>query len=604
LDDEEDFSCPPALETIEVQQQQIQERQQALDQQEQQVNVLNSLVQQSGSEDQQQFSQTIVRELAIAIKESMQSYQDMGENYEPSADELIDVLKNLENLAAINPALYRAIVDQIKTPTAAESGSDAHQPQQVGYNDDPTQLNGIHDQEVPTEDNAYEEINNHVSNGEDVVDLQNQMQNGHSEVDRAAPAQQIQQEMKAPSMTAEEMKKEQIRLQVEQEHEEMLKSMKQRKKQASPPPPPKTITVMAGSRSKAAWPIAPGCSVIKPVQIELMSGDQAYQEEMMKNRYEVAEAAGLKHVEVINGMEGERFYPEPMKDFDYPWAGSLKPVSSKMNSRQGQREDAGSMPYKGSLRHVNQKNRRQKKEDSDDDEMYGSAPWMGTLRHVNHENMVTKTIKPTPKFKKYPDEDAPNPFKGMQGRNAAPKYPLTPAAVFLPPEMGGAKEENVMEAEQVDRIRNNLRETRTVSSSLLKVLMPKLLKEHESKYEPLGHDESFNIMEEILAMQIGLSADQKVEDNDEAEQIIRAITHGEIDHSVYSQMADDLENAAQEKRKEKKSAKKVKKGTGKKKTKKTAAAGVEDSSKSGTEIEASASEVSIPPVAAPELTAA
>ena len=69
-------------------------------------------------------------------------------------------------------------------------------------------------------------------------------------------------------------------------------------------------------------------------------------------------------------------------------------------------------------------------------------------------------------------------------------------------------------------------------------------------------------------------------------------------------MADDLENAAQEKRKEKKSAKKVKKGTGKKKTKKTAAAGVEDSSKSGTEIEASASEVSIPPVAAPELTAA
>ena len=49
--------------------------------------------------------------------------------------------------------------------------------------------------------------------------------------------------------------------------------------------------------------------------------------------------------------------------------------------------------------------------------MYGKAPWMGTLRHVNHENMVTKTIKPTPKFKKYPDEDAPNPFKGMQGKN-------------------------------------------------------------------------------------------------------------------------------------------------------------------------------------------
>jgi hypothetical protein len=34
--------------------------------------------------------------------------------YEPSADELIDVLKNLENLAAANPGLYRTIVQQIK----------------------------------------------------------------------------------------------------------------------------------------------------------------------------------------------------------------------------------------------------------------------------------------------------------------------------------------------------------------------------------------------------------------------------------------------------------------------------------------------------------
>ena len=43
----------------------------------------------------------------------MEVYQGEG-TYEPSADELIDVLKNLENLAAANPALYRAIVDQIK----------------------------------------------------------------------------------------------------------------------------------------------------------------------------------------------------------------------------------------------------------------------------------------------------------------------------------------------------------------------------------------------------------------------------------------------------------------------------------------------------------
>ena len=42
----------------------------------------------------------------------MDNYQGM-ESYEPSADELINVLKNLENLAAASPALYRAIVDQI-----------------------------------------------------------------------------------------------------------------------------------------------------------------------------------------------------------------------------------------------------------------------------------------------------------------------------------------------------------------------------------------------------------------------------------------------------------------------------------------------------------
>merc|ERR1711936_689736 len=51
----------------------------------------------------------------------VQQISDMGqfgdEGYEPSADELIDVLKNLENLAAGNPALYRSIVDQIKGST-------------------------------------------------------------------------------------------------------------------------------------------------------------------------------------------------------------------------------------------------------------------------------------------------------------------------------------------------------------------------------------------------------------------------------------------------------------------------------------------------------
>jgi len=45
----------------------------------------------------------------------MGTYEEEG--FEPSADELIDVLKNLENLAAANPGLYKAIVEQIKENT-------------------------------------------------------------------------------------------------------------------------------------------------------------------------------------------------------------------------------------------------------------------------------------------------------------------------------------------------------------------------------------------------------------------------------------------------------------------------------------------------------
>jgi len=53
----------------------------------------------------------------------------------------------------------------------------------------------------------------------------------------------------------------------------------------------------------------------------------------------------------------------------------------------------------------------------------------------------------------------------------------------------------------------------------------------------------------------------KVEENDEAEQIIRAITQGDIGNEVYSQMADDLENAAKIKKQEKTKKKKKKKNT-------------------------------------------
>merc|ERR1712029_509706 len=105
--DEED-GCPPDLEAVEeVQvQQQVQQQQQVV--QQQQVHQ-----QQTEQEKLNQFLDSdLIRNLTIAIKAGMDNYQGM-ESYEPSADELINVLKNLENLAAASPALYRAIVDQI-----------------------------------------------------------------------------------------------------------------------------------------------------------------------------------------------------------------------------------------------------------------------------------------------------------------------------------------------------------------------------------------------------------------------------------------------------------------------------------------------------------
>merc|ERR1712048_886597 len=276
--------------------------------------------------------------------------------------------------------------------------------------------------------------------------------------------------------------------------------------------------------------------------------------------------------------------PTPMKDYDYAWSGSLRPVSKNMarGGRMGAPDDIGPSPWAGSLRHIDKNKMMKKKREKkmEDDEMYGSAPWMGTLRHVKHENKVFENIKP--RFKKYPDEDAPNPFEGTQGKDAKPVYPLTPAAVIPAGGSSSEAKKNRKQMEEVERITSGLRETRSLSGSLLKALMPKLLKEHESKYEPLGHDETFHIMEEILAMQIGLGDDTRVgdEENDEAEAMIRAITHGEIDNAVYSKMADDLEKAAQIKRKGDKPKKKKKKKTN-------------ASNSSASELATSASEVSV-----------
>jgi hypothetical protein len=173
--------------------------------------------------------------------------------------------------------------------------------------------------------------------------------------------------------------------------------------------------------------------------------------------------------------------------------------------------DDGQPAWTSSLRHVGDVASRKQKKKKNDDAIHGDAPWMGTLRHVVHENEVTKSFKVNQhQSKRYPDEDAGNPYESMQGSNARPHFPLTPAAVINGMSLSRDEMARREEDSEVSRIRNNIRQSQTVSTALLNVLMPKLLKEHESRHrEPLERDEAEKIMEEILAMQIGLNTEQQ-----------------------------------------------------------------------------------------------
>merc|ERR1712045_42505 len=171
-----------------------------------------------------------------------------------------------------------------------------------------------------------------------------------------------------------------------------------------------------------------------------------------------------------------------------------------------------------------------------------------------HDNKVTKQYGVNQhQSKRYPDEDAGNPYESIGGSNAKPAFPLTPAAIINGSVM--SRDEMARREEEVARIRSNIG-SKTVSTALLQVLMPKLLKMHESKYEPMEKADAEKIMEEILSMQAGLNPDQQADANEEAEMIIRAIMQDEVDNSVYSKMADDLEAAS--KRIKKRKVKKVK----------------------------------------------
>jgi len=302
----------------------------------------------------------------------------------------------------------------------------------------------------------------------------------------------------------------------------LAKQREAKMKKTAEPPKPKEITVIAGDG--------------KAVKVQLGVDKQE------DSRKQVAEAAGLKHV--------------PLPDFDAnddsAWAGSLK-RTSKTKARE--EVEIQENPWAGSLRHVNKPKGPERKDERDD--LYGGAPWMGTLRHVVHDNRVTKNYGVNQfQSKRYPDEDATNPFEASGGSAARPAFPLTPAAIINGSVLSRDEMARKEEEEELERIRSNIG-SKTVSSALLQVLMPKLLKMHETKYTPMDRVDAEKIMEEILGMQIGINPDQQADANEEAEMIIRAIMQDEVDKSVYSRMADDLE-AANKKIKKLKKAKKVK----------------------------------------------
>merc|ERR1719270_148809 len=516
------------IESVQVQQQQhyeetmVQQQQMQQNSFEQHEHQRVSFAEETYTREREEDSQAPPDLEPVEVQQ--QNFSDMAQfgdgAYEPSADELIDVLKNLENLAALNPGLYRTIVEQIK-------GSSSTFYEEVNT----TQQNGSTEQQYEQHSSMTEQVivEESTMSEESALLLQQQQ----LQLQQQQKQEKLEKELQAAkmSMSEEEFKQHQKmkRLEAEAQEEVRIALTKQREAKmkalrAAEPQKPKEITVIAGDG--------------KQVKIQL-GGDQ-----IEDSRKQVAEAAGLKHV--------------PLADFDdtdsSAWAGSLKKTAkTKIQSGRGE-EEMEENPWAGSLRHVKGPSKNKKHEDRDDDK--GSAPWMGTLRHVVHDNKVTRNYGVNQhQSKRYPDEDAGNPYESNQGANSRPQFPLTPAAIINGSVMSRDDMARREEEEEVARIRSNIG-SKTVSTALLQVLMPKLLKMHETKYDPMEKADAEAIMEEILGMQCGLNPDQQADANEEAEMIIRAIMQDEVDKSVYAKMADDLEHAAKKLKKRK--VKKVK----------------------------------------------
>merc|ERR1719244_716446 len=297
------------------QQQQV-ESETSLEQQQEKHNIESVQTVQNSYEEQQRVSfanETYTREREEdsqappdlePVEVQQQNFSDMAQfgdgAYEPSADELIDVLKNLENLAALNPGLYRTIVEQIKGSSTTYY-EEVNTTQQNGSNEQQYQEQMQYQQQMEFEQHQQEQMQyeQHSSMTEQVIVEESIMseesalllQQQQLQLQQQQKQEKLEQELQAAkmSMSEEEFKQHQKmkRLEAEAQEEVRIALTKQREAKmkalrAAEPQKPKEITVIAGDG--------------KQVKIQL-GGDQ-----IEDSRKQVAEAAGLKHV--------------PLADFD------------------------------------------------------------------------------------------------------------------------------------------------------------------------------------------------------------------------------------------------------------------------------------------------
>uniref|UniRef100_A0A0K2U441 Uncharacterized protein n=1 Tax=Lepeophtheirus salmonis TaxID=72036 RepID=A0A0K2U441_LEPSM len=294
------------------------------------------------------------------LKKSMEKFTSMSSGHEPSADELIQVLKNLENLASSNTPMYLALVQLIE---ANQSNS---------FNDTMNHMNedvNLTTNEILNTQEQREDVQCEKKEGEDRSVEEEEEGRGGMPAREMNEDTENNKEEKVPKESSEAEKvQDEVSIIQEQEDISMKKekdpadlmeriAVKKQEVRRRVHAEPRKIRIVAGSQHRASWPCAPNVTnTTCPKVIEVILGET--EEDSFSNRKEVAEKAGLKHIDVIVGDDS--FYPQLFEDFEYPWKGSLRPVSDNMHRHESRDFDDEGVPWASSLRHVPDSQKRKK----------------------------------------------------------------------------------------------------------------------------------------------------------------------------------------------------------------------------------------------------